>query len=120
MCIRDRLEVSRRGLVAAVTGMFYGSVAADHKITVAELARKEAADFTKLTGEREQARESAHADVVKAQLVEQQRQRDLEAVSYTHLDVYKRQVFSRGGGGWVEMCAWAWNCAPVSSMKSGL
>jgi outer membrane protein TolC len=58
--------------------MFYGSVAADHKITVAELARKEAADFTKLTGEREQARESAHADVVKAQLVEQQRQRDLE------------------------------------------
>jgi outer membrane protein TolC len=73
-----QLEVSRRGLVAAVTGMFYGSVAADHKITVAELARKEAADFTKLTGEREQARESAHADVVKAQLVEQQRQRDLE------------------------------------------
>ncbi len=38
---------------------------------------QEAADFTKLTNEREQAREAAHADVVKAQLVEQQRDRDL-------------------------------------------
>ena len=33
--------------------------------------------FSKLTGQREQARESAHADVVKAQLLEQQRQREL-------------------------------------------
>jgi len=33
------------------------------------VADQEAADFTKLTGEREQAREAAHADVVKAQLV---------------------------------------------------
>ncbi|HEV2214957.1 MAG TPA: TolC family protein [Terracidiphilus sp.] len=72
------LEVSRRGLIAAVTGLFYGSLAADHKLTVAERARQEAADFTKLTDEREQARESAHADVVKAQLTEQQRVRDFE------------------------------------------
>ena len=40
-------------------------------------ARQEAADFTRLTNEREQAREAAHADVVKAQLAEQQRERDL-------------------------------------------
>jgi len=72
------LEVSRRGLAAAVTGMFYGSLAADHKLTVAERAHQEAADFTALTGKREQAREAAHADVVKAQLAEQQRERDLE------------------------------------------
>ncbi|HZL53270.1 MAG TPA: TolC family protein [Terracidiphilus sp.] len=72
------LEVARRGLVAAVTGLFYGSLAADHKLTVAERARQEAADFTKLTDEREQTRESAHADVVKAQLTEQQRVRDFE------------------------------------------
>jgi outer membrane protein TolC len=71
-------EVARRGLTAAVTGLFYGSLAADHKLAVAERAETEAADFTRLTSEREQARESAHADVVKAQLVEQQRQRDLE------------------------------------------
>jgi outer membrane protein TolC len=34
-------------------------------------------EFTKLTSEREEAREAAHADVVKAQLEEQQRERDL-------------------------------------------
>lgn len=72
------LEISRRGLVAAVTSLFYGSLAADHKLAIAERARQEAADFTKLTEEREQARESAHADVVKAQLEEQGRDRELE------------------------------------------
>ncbi len=71
-------EIARRGLVAGVTGLFYTSLAADHKLAVAETARKEAANFTKLTTEREQAREAAHADVVKAQLVEEQRNRDLE------------------------------------------
>ena len=71
------LEVSRRGLVAAVTGLFYGSLAADHKLAVADRAHQEAVDFTKLTGQREQAREAAHADLVKAQLQEQQRERDL-------------------------------------------
>jgi outer membrane protein len=72
------LEIARRGLVAGVTGLFYGSLAADRKLTVAERAHQESADFTKLTGEREQAREAAHADVVKAQLEEQQRARELE------------------------------------------
>src|SRR5208282_6258320 len=71
-------EIARRGLVATVTFLFYSSLAADHKLTVAESAQREAADFTKLTSEREQAREAAHADVVKAQLLEQQRDRDAE------------------------------------------
>lgn len=71
-------EIARRGLVAAVTGMFYTSLAADRKVAVAQQAQADAADFTKLTGEREKAREAAHADVVKAQLEEQQRNRDLE------------------------------------------
>ncbi len=72
------LEVARRGLVAAVTALFYRSLASDHKLTVAERAHQEASDFTALAGKREQARESAHADVVKAQLTVQQRQRDME------------------------------------------
>jgi outer membrane protein TolC len=72
------LEISRRGLVTGVTGLFFGSLAADHKLAVAEGARQEAADFSHLTGERERAREAARADVVKAQLVEQQRGRDLQ------------------------------------------
>jgi outer membrane protein TolC len=72
------LEVARRGLVAAVTGLYYSSIAADHKLAVAERARQEAMDFSKLTGQREDAREAAHADVVKAQLQQQQRQRELQ------------------------------------------
>ncbi len=72
------LEISRRGLVAAVTGLFFGSLAADNKLAVAEQAHREAADFTALTTKREQAREAAHADAVKAQLTEQQRGRELE------------------------------------------
>ena len=71
------LEVARRGLVEAVTGLFYGLIAADNKLAVAEHAHREAADFTVLTSKREQAREAAHADTVKAQLAEQQRERDL-------------------------------------------
>jgi outer membrane protein TolC len=71
-------EIARRGLVAAVTTLFYSSLAADHKLAASGSARQEAADFTKLTSEREQGREAAHADVVKAQLLEQQRDRDAE------------------------------------------
>lgn len=71
------LEVARRGLVSAVTGLFFGLAAADNKLADFERAHKEAIDFTGLTTQREQARESAHADVVKAQLQEQQRARDL-------------------------------------------
>jgi outer membrane protein TolC len=85
------LEVSRRGLVAAITSLFYGSLAADHKLAIAERAHQETADFTSLTGKREQAREAAHADVVKAQLEEQQRQRDFAdakvAAEKAHLEL---------------------------------
>ncbi|HEY1766556.1 MAG TPA: TolC family protein [Terracidiphilus sp.] len=72
------LEIARRGLVAGVTGLFYGSLAAGHKAAIAAQARQEAVDFASLTEKREQAREAAHADVVKAQLAEQQRDREWE------------------------------------------
>jgi outer membrane protein TolC len=72
------LEIARRGLVSAVTSLFYSSLAADHKLAVAQRAHQEASDFLRLTDQREQAREAAHADVVKAQLQEQQRQRELQ------------------------------------------
>ncbi|HWG21040.1 MAG TPA: TolC family protein [Terracidiphilus sp.] len=71
------LEIARRGLVSTVTSLFYGALAAEHKLAIADRAHSEAADFLKLTGQREQQRESAHADVVKAQLQEQQRAREL-------------------------------------------
>jgi outer membrane protein TolC len=71
------LEIARRGLVATVVGLFYGSLAADEKVTVAKRAVDEANSLTTLTQQRESAREAAHADVVKAQLQQQQRERDL-------------------------------------------
>jgi outer membrane protein TolC len=71
------LEIARRGLVATVTGLYFGVTAAANKLAIAERAHTEAADFTSLTSKREQQRESAHADVVKAQLEEQQRAREL-------------------------------------------
>ncbi len=70
-------EIARRGLVATVVGLFYGSSADQRKVEIAERAAAKAADFTDLARKREQAREGAHADVVKAQLQQQQRQRDL-------------------------------------------
>jgi outer membrane protein TolC len=71
------MEVARRGLVAGVAGLFYASATADRRVAVAERAANEAASLTKLTGQRETAREVAHADVIKAQLQQQQRDRDL-------------------------------------------
>lgn len=71
------LEIARRGLIATVTNLYYGVSAADHKLSIAQRAADEAADFTKLTSQREQARESAHADTVKAQLEQQGRDREL-------------------------------------------
>jgi outer membrane protein TolC len=45
-------------------------------MAVAQRALQEASSFTELTRHREDAREAAHADVVKAQLQQQQRERD--------------------------------------------
>jgi outer membrane protein TolC len=71
------LEVAQRGLVASVAGLFYAASASGRKVSVAERATSEAASLTTLTQQRETAREVAHADVVKAQLQQQQRDRDL-------------------------------------------
>lgn len=76
-------EIARRGLVAGVTGMFYAALADEAKVAVARQALSEAGDFTKITQEREQAREAAHADVVKAQLEEQARSREFEDARLT-------------------------------------
>jgi outer membrane protein TolC len=84
-------EVARRGLVATVSALYFGSLAADQKLAIAERARSEATDFTGLTGKREQQREAAHADVVKAQLQQQQRERELSdarlAAEKAHLEL---------------------------------
>ena len=71
------MEIARRGLVSAVVALYYGLISADEKLTAIQHAADEANHFVTLTQQREDARESAHADVVKAQLQQQQRTRDL-------------------------------------------
>ena len=76
-------EVARRGLVQTVVGLYYGSGAANQKIAVAQRALDEANNFLDITTKRENAREAAHADVIKARLSVEQRQRDLEDAKLT-------------------------------------
>ncbi len=72
------LEVARRGLVQTVVGLYYGSGAASQKVIIAQAALDEANNFLDITTKRENAREAAHADVVKARLSTEQRQRELD------------------------------------------
>jgi len=71
------LEIARRGLVSTVIGMFYEVASTQHKLDITQRAAQEATKFTRLTEQREAGRETAHADVVKAQLQQQQRERDV-------------------------------------------
>lgn len=73
---KAELEISRRGLTATVISLFYASTNIGNKLAVQQRALREAADFVKQTQEREAVREGAHADVLKAQLAVQQRERD--------------------------------------------
>jgi outer membrane protein len=74
---RAQLEIARRGLVSTVVGNYYQAVAADAKAAVADRALQEATDFGVNTQQREAGGEVAHADVVRAELQTQQRQREL-------------------------------------------
>ena len=71
------LEVARRGLVATVVNLFYSVGSQGERETVAARALSEAERFVEITRQRESARESAHADVIKAEIQQQQRQREV-------------------------------------------
>jgi outer membrane protein TolC len=77
MRAQAQLEIARRGLHAAVVNLYYGLEAADEKLSSAQRAADIGEDFLKLTQQREDARESAHADTIKAQLEQQGRVREL-------------------------------------------
>ncbi|MBV8672306.1 MAG: TolC family protein [Acidobacteriaceae bacterium] len=71
------LEIARRGLIATVVGLYYSVRSGAEKAAVAQRALEEANRFVDVTQKRESAGEAAHADVIKAHLEQQQRQRDL-------------------------------------------
>jgi outer membrane protein TolC len=71
-------DIVERGLVATVVESFYTAVAAQRKIANSQRAQEEARRFVEITRRLEKGGEVAHADVLKSQLVLQQRQRDLQ------------------------------------------
>lgn len=75
---KARMEIARRGLVATVVSSYFTLQANQAKLLTAERAAEEASRFVHLTQTLEGGREVAHADVVKATLQEQQRQRELQ------------------------------------------
>ncbi|HZZ41037.1 MAG TPA: TolC family protein [Acidobacteriaceae bacterium] len=72
------LESARRDLVVRVVAAYFGVLSANEKVNVARRALNEAKAFVDLTQKLENGREVAHADVVKADLSDQQRQREFE------------------------------------------
>ncbi|MBV9304375.1 MAG: TolC family protein [Acidobacteriaceae bacterium] len=73
-----KLDVAARGLNATVVGDYYAIVSAQRKLANARTSLNEAGRFLDITQKQEKGGEVAHADVVKAQLQIQQRQRDLQ------------------------------------------
>jgi outer membrane protein TolC len=75
---RAKADIAIRGLVFTVVQDYYGLVAAQRKLTNAQQSLQEAQRFLDITQKQEQGGEAAHADVVKAQLQTQQRERDVQ------------------------------------------
>jgi len=75
---KAKTDLAARGLVATVTGDYYGMAAAQRKVSNAERSLKEAQDFQDLSEKQERGGEVARVDVVKARLQVQQRERDLQ------------------------------------------
>lgn len=78
-----QLEIVRRGLVAAVIALYYNVSTTENKVDIAARSVAEAKSFSQLTQQREAAREAAHADVLKAALQVQQRERDFSDAKLT-------------------------------------
>jgi outer membrane protein TolC len=74
---RARQDIAARGLVATVVQNYYGLVTAQRHEGNAESSLQEARQFLVITQKQERGGEAARADVVKAELQYQQRQRDL-------------------------------------------
>lgn len=74
---RAKLDVAARGLNATVIQDYYAIVASQRKLTNAQTSLGEADRFLDITQKQQRGGEAAHADVIKAQIQLQQRQRDL-------------------------------------------
>jgi outer membrane protein TolC len=73
-----RRDVAVRGIATTVFQNYYGIVTAQRHLTNTLKILKEAQEFDALTQKLEKGGEVAHADVVKAQLTTEQRERDVQ------------------------------------------
>jgi len=76
-------DVALRGIVATVFQNYYGIVAAQRHLANAQQSLDEARRFVGITEKLESGGEVARADVVKAQLTLQQRERDLQDAQFS-------------------------------------
>jgi outer membrane protein TolC len=86
---RAKAEIAKRGLVVTVTQAYYGLVVSQRKYANAQRAASEAQHFQSISQKLESGGEVAHADVIKAQVQTQQRQRDLQEAG---LDMQKNRL----------------------------
>jgi len=75
---RAKIEVATRGLNATVVQDYYAIVSAQRRASNTLSSVHEAEQFLDITQKQEKGGEVAHADVIKAQIDLQQRQRDLK------------------------------------------
>jgi outer membrane protein len=72
-----KADLAARGLFATLAQDYYGLVIAQRKLVNAEQTLRDAQAFQDITEKLEKGGEAAHADVIKAELQTQQRQRDV-------------------------------------------
>jgi outer membrane protein TolC len=75
---RAKADVAARGLNFTIAQDYYAIVSAQRKFVNAQTSLREADQFLDITQKQEKGGEAAHADVVKAQITQQQRQRDVQ------------------------------------------
>ena len=75
---KAQAEIARRGLVVAVTQGYYALAAAQQKLEAAKRTAAEGDRFLKITQDLEHGGEVAHSDVIKAELQDNDRRRQLQ------------------------------------------
>ena len=75
---RAKSEIATRGLVVTIVQAYYGYVVAERKYATAQKAASEADQFLGLSQKLQNGGEVARSDVIKAQIQDQQQQRELQ------------------------------------------
>lgn len=75
---KAKVEIAQRGLNLTVIQDYYAILSAQRKFANAQTSLRDAEQFLDISQKQEKGGEVAHSDVIKAQITQQQRQRDLQ------------------------------------------